>query len=260
MSRLLLLVTLAGVLVAQGCRQEEKLPLPSAFVPDEIDQLDPEELLADMATFLAAHEDFGFDALVTYESLQESGRVLHFDLVQRVAVSRPDRLFWKTLYDDARVDTVWFSRGRFSMLKQPDAIYGQVDVPSRIRDMIDVVTNDYGMIVPFRDLFSVRDASPFLEDAKDVLYIGPAWVENRWSHHIAARNDLVDFEIWVQAEGDPVPLRIAITWKREEGRPSYVAHFRGWSFSPAFDDSQFRFDPPPDAEKIEILPLFVDRG
>lgn len=237
-----------------GCQQDAETQVALPPAPAEQDDLSPEELLTRMAGFMATHDDYSFEALVTYQVIQESGQVLHFDMVQRVAVSQPDRLFWETLEDDARTDNAWYSDGRFVMLKQPDNIYGQIDVPTTIPEMINVVTNDYGIVVPFSDLVA-RDGDPvFLRDLQASQYVGQAWVEGQWSHHLAFRNDLVDFEMWMQAIGDPIPLRLAIRWKHEEGLPGYVARFRKWKFSPVFDDSQFHFDAPDGAERIEVLP------
>jgi hypothetical protein len=247
----------AVLALTSGCQQADETPVALPTAPDEEDPLEPEELVTQMATFLAAHNDYSFEALVTYESLQESGQTLHFDMMERVAVSQPDRLFWATRHDDARSDSAWYSAGQFIMLKQPENIYGQIDVPATIPEMIDVVTNDYGIIVPFSDLLAGGDESVFLRDLQASDYVGLAWVEGRWSHHLALRNELVDFELWMQVEGDPIPLKITITWKLEEGRPTYVARFREWKFSPVFDESQFDFDAPDGAELIEVLPRDV---
>lgn len=248
----LLILVLA---LASGCQQgddpQADLPAP----PGEPSALSPEELLTRMTAFMASHNDFSFEAHVTYQSLQASGQTLHFDMIQRMAVSKPDRLFWETRNDDASVDRAWFSDGRFAMFKQPDDIYGQIEVPTTIPEMIDVATNDYGIIVPFADLLAGGDRSVFLEDLQESDYVGLAWVEGDWSHHLALRNELVDFELWIKAEGDPIPLRLAITWKFEEGLPVNVARFREWDFSPAFDESQFQFEAPSGAEQIAVLPL-----
>jgi hypothetical protein len=247
---LFVVLTLASA-CQQGGEPTAGLPAP----PDEPDSLSPEELVTQMTAFMASHDDFSFEAHVTYQSLQESGQTLHFDMIQRLAVSKPDRLFWETRNDDASIDLGWYSDGHFVMFKQPDDIYGQIEVPTTIPEMIDVVTNDYGIIVPFSDLLASGDRSVFLEDLQDSDYVGLAWVEGGWSHHVALRNELVDFELWIQAEGDPIPLRLAITWKLEEGLPGNVARFREWDFSPAFDESRFQFEAPSGAEQIEVLPL-----
>ena len=252
-------LTFIVLVLGSGCRQDDGPPVAFTAAPDEQGPLAPEELLTQMAAFMAAHDDYSFEALVTYQSLQESGQTLHFDLNQRVAVSQPDRLFWRTLNDDASSDTAWYSAGQFSMLKHPDDIYGQIDVPATIPEMIDVVTNDYGLVVPFSDLLASGGESVFLRDLQSSEYQGLAWVEGAWSHHLALRNELVDFELWVHAVGDPIPRILAITWKLEEGQPNYLARFREWNFSPTFDESQFEFEAPSDAERIEILATAVEQ-
>jgi hypothetical protein len=211
-----------------------------------------------MAAFMKEHSDYSFEALSTYQSRQESGQSLHFHLRQRLLVSQPDRLFWQTIQDDARTDSVWYSGGKFSMLKLPDNIYGQIDVPNTIPEMIAIATTDYGIVVPFSDLLASGDESVFLRDLETSQYVGLAWIEGEWTHHVALTNALVDFELWIQAQGDPVLSKLAITWKLEEGHPGYVARFREWKFSPSFSQSQFEFDVPKDAEKIEIIPASAE--
>ena len=140
------------------------------------------------------------------------------------------------------------------MLKQPEGIYGQIDVPLNISEMIDVVVNDYGIVVPFGDLLGTSEESVFLRDMEASSYAGLAWIEGAWTHHLALRNELVDFEIWIREDGDPLPQKLAITWKLEDAVPSFVARFRTWDFSPSFDEARFQFEAPPGTERIEIIP------
>jgi len=256
MASIVSLVVLATML---GCQQDRPATTtPMTAAPDVEESLDPEAVVAQMTSFMSAHAAYAFEAIVTYESLQESGQKLHFDLLQQVAVSRPGRLFWVTVEDDARIDSAWFNAGTFSMIKQPDNIYGQIDVPATILEMIDVLANDYGVVVPFSDLLAGGDVPVLLRDLEASDYIGLAWVEGKWSHHVAMRNELVDYEVWIQAEGDPVPLKLAITWKLEEGLPAFVARFKTWDFSPAFAEAFFLFGERTETERIAIVPIQVD--
>jgi len=249
----LLLVTLSGI---PGCqREDDAIQLPPAPTTDEGALPSPEELVGQMSEFLQSHGQFAFDAFVTYEALQESGQKLQFDLVQRMAVSQPDRLHWVTLRDDGSTNTVWFSDGVFTMLKQPENIYGQIDGLGTIPEMVDVVVNEFGLVVPFSDFLLAGEESVFLRGLESSLYGGLTWVEGVWTHHVAFRSELVDFQVWIREDGDPIPQKLVITWKYEEGLPSYVARFRKWRFSLPSDESQFRFVAPPDAERIEVIPV-----
>jgi len=253
------ILSLVVVATMMGCQQDRPATTtPMTAAPDVEDSLDPEAVVAQMTSFMSAHETFAFEAKVSYESLQESGQKLHFDLMQHVAVSQPDRLFWVTVEDDARIDSAWFNAGTFSMIKQPDNIYGQIDVPATIPEMIDVLAKDYGLVVPFSDLLSGGEVPVLLRDLEASDYIGLAWVEGKWSHHVAMRNEIVDYEVWIQAEGDPVPLKVTITWKLEEGLPAFVARFKTWDFSPGFAEGFFDFGERTETERIAIVPIQVD--
>jgi hypothetical protein len=245
------LIALAG---ATACQPDDGIRMPPTLDATADDPVVPEDLLEEMSGFISSHSTFAFEALVTYETMQESGQKLRFDLVQSIAVKQPDQLWWTTLRDDGTTNTAWFSDGVFTMLKQPENIYGQIDRLGTIPTMIDVMTNDYGIVVPFADLLAGGDGPVFLEDLESIFDAGLAWVDGAWTNHLAMRNELVDFEIWIRKDGDPVPQKIAITWKHEDGLPSFVARLRNWRFPSALEDSRFEFVAPPDAEHIEIIP------
>ncbi len=258
-SQLFLTVLLVlSVVTISSCQDDPGRQLPSASDVEGLVEPDPRQLLSELGEFLKAQHDYSFEAFVTYQSLQESGQNLSFDLLQRLVVRQPDRLFWETIEDDARIKRVWFDGGEFTMLELPDNVYGRIDAPATIPEMIYHVTTEYGIIVPFSDLLASSRAPVFLRDLESSEYVGPAWVAGSWTHHLAFRNPLVDFEVWIPVKGDPVPSRLAISWKHEPGHPQFVARFREWNFSPSISDSVFRFSVPEGAESIELVPERTD--
>ena len=90
--------------------------------------------------------------------------------------------------------------------------------------------------------------------------MGEAWIRGRWTHHLALRSGAFDIELWVSADGDPVPLRMGIRWKNEEGHPTYFARFRNWNLTPVFDDTTFRANLPENAEHAVMVPVVDDEG
>jgi hypothetical protein len=92
------------------------------------------------------------------------------------------------------------------------------------------------------------------------MYVGEAWIRGQWTHHLALRGGDFDVELWVSAEGDPVPLRMGIRWKNEKGQPTYFARFHNWNLTPGFDDTTFRTDLPDNAERVVMVPIADDEG
>ena len=225
-------------------------PMPSA-----------EAVLEDMVTLMGSQQDLAVEAYITYEVLQDSGQLLSFNTVQYLDMRRPNLLAWTTVRDDATVDDVWFADGIFTMLKHPENFYGRIDdLPTEITAAVDALEDVYGIFVPFSDLISGHALQIYLEDSDSRMYVGEAWIRGQWTHHLALRGEDFDVELWVSAEGNPVPLRMGIRWMSEEGQPSFTARFRNWDLTPDFDDTSFQADLPEDAERVIVVPIVDDEG
>jgi hypothetical protein len=208
-----------------------------------------------MVEFMAAQQEFSFRAFVTYEAVQDGGQKLHFDMVLSASVSKPDRMFWTILYDDASADSVWFADGVLSMVKRPDDLYTQFDTPNNIAGMVEFA-DDYALIVPLADMLRGDAAELFLSELESSINVGQAWVDGVWTDHIAIRKADVDIEVWVRSVGDPVPVKMSIIYRQEEGAPSFLGRMRDWNFTPGFDASTFQFVVPSDADPVEVAPVY----
>jgi len=213
------------------------------------------EVLTRMVDFLTRQDQIAFEALVTYEAVQESGQMLHFDMIQRMAVHKPGRLHWVTLHGDATEDSAWFDRGDFTWLRQPANLWGQIDLPPSIPEAVDRLVFDYDLDVPFADVLS-RDLGELWlgEDVESLQYIDEAWLEGVWTDHIALRKPGVDLEFWVLQGDEPFPVKTHIIYTEEDGRPAYSARYRNWSTTSP-DDTLPEFSPPSGSEHVELVPV-----
>ena len=247
--------------VAVGCQVSETpdadsgagLAIPSQSAED-VEGPTPDEVLGAMVDFLSARNEILVTSRITFEVLQDDGQVLQFGRAHRMSIARPDRLFWETIRDDASADSAWFADGTMTMLKRPSNVYGQVDLPTDIAAAVDELIAVYDIRVPMADLLAGRGRQNFMEDPAEKWYVGQAWIDGLWTHHIALRYEQVDLQIWIQRDGDPVPAKIAITWINEAGAPSWVARLTDWDLSPAFSAETFQFQPPDDAVQVPVLP------
>ena len=213
------------------------------------------EVLGRMTDFLASHQLLMTEALVSYESVQESGQKLQFDFLQRMAIQRPDKFFWTTVHDDGSADSAWFADGQFTLLRQPANVWGQIDGPRTIPAMVDRLINEYGLDVPFPEILGPAPGTPLVDAEAEAWWVGEAWVEGHWTNHIAVRDPGADIQVWVRKGDQPFPAKLAFTFMNEKGQPTYVARFRRWSTTVPNAAAQFTFTPPPDAERIEVVPV-----
>ena len=66
-------------------------------------------------------------------------------------------------------------------------------------------------------------------------------------------NDEVDYQMWVSDSAEPLPARVVVTYKKRPGAPRFSAQFTQWDMNPYQPDLVYEFNPPVDADEIEIL-------
>jgi len=72
-------------------------------------------------------------------------------------------------------------------------------------------------------------------------------------HHLAFKQQNIDWQIWIEDGPQPLIRRFVITHKQEEGAPEFTALITHWNFSDSIPDSTFEFDPPPGSTEIATL-------
>ena len=70
-------------------------------------------------------------------------------------------------------------------------------------------------------------------------------------HRLAFANEWLEWQIWVDAENEPLPRKVVINYMDEPGEPKYTARFLSWNLAPELPDDLFRFEPPEGAQKME---------
>ena len=93
-------------------------------------------------------------------------------------------------------------------------------------------------------------------EVESARYIGEAVIGGAPAHHLAYRAAEVDWQLWVRATGDPLPLRYVITSKWIVAAPQFSVTIR--SLEPTIAaDGIFDFTPPAGATEIGHA-AFVD--
>jgi hypothetical protein len=217
------------------------------------------DILEEHVNFMSGFQTLQFESLVTYNVLQDSGQKISFDMQHHIRIRKPDRLFWTTLYDDAVTDSVWFSNGEFTLLKQPANVWARITAPPTISDAVDRLVDEYGIPVPFADLLTSEPQEFWLgKEILSVEYVGEAYIDGLWTDHLAIRKPGVDMEYWIRQGEEPFPVRLSFQLLDEPGQPSHAARLFDWSTSVTTEElPQFR--PPVGSEQIEMVPVSSSR-
>jgi hypothetical protein len=254
--RPLLTTMILMVLLGLPAVAAEKSPWSPPALPEPTDEvLDGRAIVQRALGFIEGHPELAFEALVTYEAVQENGQKLQFDMLQRVARRLPNQLFWMTLFDDASAQSAWCNSGEFTLLMQPANIWGQIKVPPTIAAAVSRISGEYDIDVPFVDLLSGEAAELWLgEDVHSIEFIGAAWVDGWWTDHIAIRKPGIDFELWFRQGDEPFLMKIALVYTDEAQMPGYSARFHKWSTTIP-DNAIPKFVPPSGSEPVDLVPV-----
>jgi hypothetical protein len=214
------------------------------------------ELLSGMADFLAALPGFKVNLVCSYDVVQDSGQKIEFSELRKVSVARPDKLRIEQLSSDGAQDLVVFDGKDITIYNDQLDVFSQAPQPGSIDDSVVYFVRDLGIRLPLAAMLSSRLPEELEYRVKTVDYVEFTDILGPPAHHIAARTNTVDFQVWITDGERPLPLRVVLTYKTEPGQPQFRALFLNWDEqSPAVSEA-FRFEPPADARKI----LFAVQG
>ena len=86
-------------------------------------------------------------------------------------------------------------------------------------------------------------------------YLGLHQVNGVKCHHLAFRQEAIDWQIWIEDAERPVARKVVITFKEQPGHPQFTALIDKWNLSADAPESAFEFTPPANAKRIDLTPL-----
>jgi hypothetical protein len=202
--------------------------------------------IASLDKFVITGEGYADARLETGQLIEHSS-----DVVMRV--SRPDKLRITNRSAESTGE-IFISEGMLSVYNGNSKYYAQTPVPAGIDAAVRFAVDEVGIEAPILDFIVSDVASYLMEDADSIDYFGLSHFRGQSHHHIVIRTTEIDIQLWVQAEGAPLPAKMAISAKWEGGTPRSVFFF-SWDTDPKIKSETLRFEPPPGAIKIEF-----DRG
>jgi hypothetical protein len=216
--------------------------------------LQAEKLLSQMNTFLNNLGQFTFSAENAEDQLLSSGQQLQFAHTVHVTVRRPNR-FRADIHGDIYHQQLFFDGKTVTLLDKNHNYYGTLKAPPTIESALDFALESFGLRAPLADFIhrknTVVDLPPSI---KSGYYVGLHDVRGVPCHHLAFRQDDVDWQIWIENSDTPVPRKIIISQKHVTGAPQFSALLSDWTLAPQLPDREFIFEPPHGSKKIEFLP------
>jgi hypothetical protein len=189
-----------------------------------------------------------------YDVVQESGQKIEFGEVRKVTVSRPDRLRIDVERSDGQKGLVIFDGKDITIYTANNNIYATTSRQGTLDQAIKYAVDDLKIRVPLALMLLSTLPSELTNLGVSADYVETTTITDVPSDHLAARTaGGVDFQVWVAQGAEPLPRRIVITYKDENGQPQFWADLTSWNLAPDLSDALFAFTPPNGAERIQFL-------
>lgn len=229
------------------------LPAGAAMAAEGINR-DADEILQAMSKFLAGTKAFSVSVDASIEVVTKEGQKLQMVNSASVLVERPSR-FYLTRRGKFADTEAFFDGKKLSFYGKTLNAYIQRDVAGSIDDALTALERDIGIPMPAGDLLLANPYPVLSSGVVSSGYYGVEYVAGVASHHLAFRKAGVDWQLWVKAEGNPLPTKYVITTKGVDGAPQFSVQFTNWNLKPAIAANRFSFVAPKGAKKLATLPV-----
>jgi len=210
-----------------------------------------ERALRAACQYLAEAPFFSLTAEIWREHVTESGQKLQFSRTVTFEVKRPDRLHVEIRSPHSERG-FWYEGKSLTVLDRKRNLFSTASMPGTLDAALDKAHDQFGIDLPLIDL-AVSD--PYTSATAKVLkesYYGLAPVLGVDCHHLAFTQENIDWQMWIQNGPQPLIRKLVITHKNEEGAPEFTALITRWDLTARISDSDFVFEPPRGATKVEM--------
>jgi len=237
----------AGGSLAQGPSSKAIRATPPPDAP-----LDPTAVAAlqRMGAYLATLNAFEITADTTLDLVMTNNQLVQVGGQARYKVLRPNH-FIIDVDSDLKKRRYIYDGRQFTLYSPDQGVYASVAAPATTRETLDRIWEKLHVALPLEDLFRWSQGSVRPADLQSGFGMGRASVDGVPADQYVFREGDIDWQVWIKAGPDPLPLKVVIIDRTDPAHPAYVARLK-WNVSPSLSDSDFAFQAPADARRINF--------
>ena len=209
------------------------------------------EAVQRMGKTLAA-EDVSVKARTIRVYLDDKDQPLHIFHTMDIVMHRPDRLAVKVTGDQGS-DELFYDGKTVTLAGSDKSKYGQMAAPNTIAAMLEEVVGRLGVDFPLADLLAPAPHEAFLSGVTTGSEVDTVTIDGApYRHLFFTQPPGIELELWVSKNEQSLPARLIVTHRLLPGQPNLIAEFSDWKFGTRHPDSEFVFQPPPGATKVDL--------
>ena len=210
-----------------------------------------QELLHRACDQLADENAFTFHAEVMFDQVLRSGVKLQFAGALDYAVQRPNEVA-VDYQSDLGGKRFWYDGKTVTLYDIPHKVYSSIAAPSTIDEMMDQVMETHHLSLPLGDMALSNACGKIGKQIIFGSWVGVNDVLGVPCDHLAFASKSVDFQLWLQHQGKPLPRKVVINYRTLFGAPEYIAFISEWKFPASIPQSRFRPNLPKGATRINF--------
>ena len=229
-------------------------PQTAARTEEPGDQVDPHatQILRRACTVLADSNAFTFHAEINFDQVMPSEVKLQFAGASDFAVRRPNALA-VDYESDLGAKRLWYNGKTLTIFDAPTMTYASTPVPPSIDGMLESVAQMHNITIPLADLAMSNPCEKISNKILFGSYVGVGDVGGVACDHLAFAQSNVDWQIWIQRSGKPLPRKVVINYRTTPGLPEYAAVISDWKFPATISNDRFTVHIPKKAVRIKIV-------
>jgi len=224
---------------------------PLAFSQPTV-QPEADKVLKSVEAFMSSQKSVEIEAVVTEDEVYDDAHKLQFGGTMKILLKRPAQLFVANRSDYQNTQA-YLNNGVFTLFDDDVNVYAQAQAPGTFGEALASIYENIGTVPGGAELFSGNAYELLVGKARKVIYVGKSNVNGNSCHHIAGILPDMDWQLWVRAEGEPVLCKYIVTDRDTPLAPQYSMTFTKWKSNADLSDKQFEFQPPADAEAIDVI-------
>ena len=245
-----------GYAQAQKAAPGEKTAATAAATPATLSESERQAraILKRMGEFIGKTPRFSVNVRGGYDAVQESGQKIEFGETRKITLSRPEnRLRVEGEHSDGTKVLTVFNGKEITLVDNRNNVYATAPQTGSLDETIIHFVRDLGMRLPLAAMLLSRMSAEFDERVRAIDYVEKTSLYGTPAHHLAARTDTVDFQIWVTDGDKPLPQRVVLTYKEAPGEPQFWALLSDWNLAPTISDATFTAAVPKGAQKVAFV-------
>ena len=249
-SKIIILLMFFTIFAKTGFSEDASEPQVSPIEPEAM------SILNNMAQNLSTLKKVKVKIKNGYDAVQQSGQKIEFGSVREVKYKKPNLCRFDVTERNGDQKGFVFDGNNITVFDVEEKVYASAPKPGTCDGAIEYTKKELQVPLPLSQLFNSK-LPEMLEEliTEATLIEEPIWGNDPVSH-IAFRTEEVDVQMWVNTKKN-LPKRVIISYKNAPEHPQYWAYFKDWDLSPRLKDSEFKYEPPKDYEKIIFSPVKV---